>query len=300
MKKLVSKEFVIGISAIIACLILFFGIDYLKGINLFNPSNFYYIECEDVSGLDMSAPVNLNGYKVGQVREIKYDYSNPGKVKVVLAVNDKLRLPEGSYAQMASTLLSGAFVELHLGPGPKNIESGSQIPVHEGSDLMAALSNEVMPAVNRILPRVDSLLLNLNTLVSDPALAQSIRRLDGITGNVLGVTQGLNNTVSRDVPLVMGNARRITTKIDSVCYNLMALSANLQQLPLAETMDNVNQITDNLNRFSQQLNNQNSTLGLLTNDPELYNRLNRVSADIDSLIVDIKKNPKRYISIKLL
>ena len=104
----------------------------------------------------------------------------------------------------------------------------------------------------------------------------------------------------KDVPAFMHSARSVTTKIDTVSANLVALSAQLKQLPLSSTMDNVNEVTANLVRFSNQLNDQSSTLGKLTNDPELYNRLNRVTADIDSLILDIKKNPKRYISIKLL
>lgn len=294
------KEFVIGISVIIAGLILFFGIDYLKGINLLNPTNYYYVECDDVSGLDLSAPVTINGYKVGQVRNISYDYEKGGKIKVLLAVNDKLRLPEGSYAEKASTLISGDYVNIHLGNGKGTIPSGGVIPISATKGMMDAISQDVMPAINTILPRVDSLLLNLNNLVADPALAGSIQRLDGITGNVLTLTQGLNATANKDVPRIMRNARNITTKLDSVSYNLMALSAALKELPLASTMDNVNVITENLTHFSRQLNNPNSTLGQLTNDPELYNRINRVAADVDSLIVDIKKNPKRYISIKLL
>lgn len=294
-----TKEFVIGICVIVAALILFFGIDYLKGINLFNPSNFYYVQCDDVSGLELSAPVTINGYKVGQVRKISYDYENPGKIKVLLAVDDKLNLPKGSYAELASTLLSGGYVNIVLGKESGKIPTGEELPLKPTKGLMDAVSQDVMPAVGEILPHIDSLVNNLNTLVSDPALIASIQRLDGITGNVYSITQGLDNTVSRDVPLVMRNTRRLTSRLDSVSYNLMALSHNLKELPLSSTMDNVNEITANLSHFSKQLNDKNSTLGLLTSDPELYNRLNQVSADIDSLIVDIKKNPKRYISIKL-
>lgn len=294
-----TKEFVIGICVIVAALILFFGIDYLKGINLFNPSNFYYVQCDDVSGLELSAPVTINGYKVGQVRKISYDYENPGKIKVLLAVDDKLHLPKGSYAELASTLLSGGYVNIVLGKESGKIPTGEELPLKPTKGLMDAVSQDVMPAVGEILPHIDSLVNNLNTLVSDPALIASIQRLDGITGNVYSITQGLDNTVSRDVPLVMRNTRRLTSRLDSVSYNLMALSHNLKELPLSSTMDNVNEITANLSHFSKQLNDKNSTLGLLTSDPELYNRLNQVSADIDSLIVDIKKNPKRYISIKL-
>lgn len=300
MKSIAKKEFAIGLSVIIALLLLFFGIDYLKGINLFNPANFYYVEYENVSGLSVSSPVYINGFKVGQVRELKYDFEKPGKVKVLLAVDDKLHVPEDSRAQLASSLLSGAYINILVGQSPKMIPVGGVITSMSSPDLMAAVNEKIMPAVETILPRVDSLLYNLNVLVADPALSASINRLDGITGNILGVTKGLNTTVSRDFPPVMRNVHGITNRLDSVSYYLVDLSRTLKALPLASTVDNVNAITENLQTFSNQLNDKNSTLGRLTSDPELYDRLNRVAADVDSLIVDIKKNPKRYISIKLL
>lgn len=300
MKKLLTKEFIIGLSVIAAIAILIFGIEYLKGINMFSPANFYYVNYENVSGLEVAAPVSIDGFKVGQVREISYDYDNPGKIRVLLAVNKKLRVPEDSYAVLSSTLMGGGYVDIKMGESKKMLEVGSDIRTKEVPGLMDALAKDVMPAVSTILPRIDSLLYNLNSLAGDPALAQSVRRLDGITGNILTATQGLNSVMGRDVPAVMYNARSITTKVDSVSAHLIALSNQLKQLPIASTMDNVNAVTDNLVKFSNRLNSESSTLGKLTNDPELYNRLNRVSADIDSLILDIKKNPKRYISIKLL
>lgn len=300
MKKLRSKEFIIGICVIAAIAILIFGIEYLKGINMFSPANFYYVNYDNVSGLEVSAPVTIDGYKVGQVRELKYDYKNPGKIKVLLAVNKELRIPEDSYAELSSTLMGGGYVNITMGKSKTMLPIGAEVPAKTTLGLMDAVSQEIMPAVGNILPRVDSLLYNLNMLVADPALSQSIARLDGITGNILQTTVGLNNTMNRDVPLVMGNAKRITTKVDSICYNLGLLSYELKNLPLSATMDNVHSITTNLDDFSKQLNNQSSTLGQLTTNDELYKKLNRVTADIDSLIVDIKKNPKRYINIKLL
>jgi phospholipid/cholesterol/gamma-HCH transport system substrate-binding protein len=98
----------------------------------------------------------------------------------------------------------------------------------------------------------------------------------------------------------MNSVGKIAVNLDTITTDLTKFSASLNNLPLDATMENVNRLTENLIAFSNQLNNQKSTLGLLMNDPELYNRLNQISADVDSLIVDIKKNPKRYISIKLL
>ncbi len=299
MKKTLSKELIIGLSVIVAILILVFGIEYLKGINMFSPANFYYVKYGNVSGLEVSAPVTIDGHKVGQVREITYDYDNPGKIKVLLAVNKKLRVPDDSYAVLASTLMSGGYIDIKMGSSKKMLEVGADIATKEVPGLMEALAADVVPAVNSILPRIDSLLYNLNRIAADPALSQSIARLDGITGNILSVTHGLDGTIKRDVPAVMRNARSITTRLDTVSANLAALSSQLRQLPISTTMDNVNEVTANLVRFSDQLNSQTSTLGKLNNDPELYDRLNKVSADIDSLVLDIKKNPKRYISIKL-
>ncbi len=287
-------------SVIIAALVLFFGIEFLKGINLFRPANYYYAYYSNVDGLAVASPVQVNGYKVGQEREIIYDYADPGKIKVMLAMDKKLSIPADSYAEMGQTMLSGAYINLKIGKSAKKLAVGEEIPSGTSNGMMESISNEIMPAISQIMPKIDSLLSNLNTLVADPALLQSIQRLDGITANVLGVTEGLSNTMSRDVPLVVRDARSITHQIDSVSANLLALSKTLKQLPIATTMANVNDITANLSNFATKLNSSTSTLGRLTNDDELYHRLNQVSADIDSLIVDIKRNPKRYISIKLL
>ena len=106
--------------------------------------------------------------------------------------------------------------------------------------------------------------------------------------------------MNREVPSILGNASHVATNLDTITRNLSALSEQLGNLPVASTMQNVNDITSNLARFSDQLNNSNSSLGRIMNDPELYERINKVTTDIDSLILDIQKNPKRYISIKLL
>ena len=310
MKKIFNKEFKIGVFVIIAIVILIFGIDYLKGINLFNPANFYYVSYENVQGLEVAAPVTCNGYKVGQVREISFDYENPGKIRVQLALNKDFKMPENSKALIASTLLSGSYIEIKMGDSKKLLPLGGDVASASNPDLMATVSNDIMPAVSNMLPKIDAIMDNLNAvtsnlavLSSDPALANSIKRLNGITGNVNSITDNFNAVslgLKNQVPSIMRNVGTITYGLDTVVANLGVLSAQLRTLPLNSTAENLNEITQNLTRFSKQLNDENSSLGMLMNDPELYNRLNNVAADVDSLIVDIKKNPKRYISIKLL
>lgn len=307
MKTLKSKEFIIGLCVIVAGLILFFGINYLKGINLFKPANFYVIMYDNVAGLETAAAVTIDGYKVGQVRDIEFDYNNPGKIKVTIGLNKDLKVPVDSRAMLAPSLLGGPSIELELGKSHKYLEHGGRIPDAAGADLMATVNNEIMPKVQKILPTLDSIMLNINAtaeninvLTSHPALYASVSRLDLITGNVAALSSSLKTTMNGQLPGVMNNAYSITTRLDSTAANLALLSAQLKELPLQGTMENVYATTANLSALSSDLRNPNGTLGQLMNNPELYNRLSRVSADIDSLILDIKAHPKRYISIKLL
>lgn len=300
MKKIFRKEVVIGICVAVAIAILCFGIEFLKGINLFRPSNFYIAEYENVEGLEVAAPVTIDGFKVGQVREINFNYENAGKIKVLLALNPKLHLPEGSQAIIGSTLLSGSYIEIKRGNGQTMIPVGGELATGTNTDLMSTVSNEILPSVSSMVPKIDSLIVSINTLVSDPAIAASLKNLEVMTNNLSETSRSLNVIMNRKVPDILKGADSVMTNLDTITANLTLLSQELNKLPFNQTMNNVNGLTANLMQFTENLNNPHSTLGELTQDSELYNKLNRLTADIDSLIIDIKKNPKRYISIKLL
>lgn len=300
MRRIFTKEVIIGLSVAVAILILCFGIEFLKGINVFKPSNFYVAEYDNVSGLEVAAPVLVDGYKVGQVREIIFDYENHGKIQVVLSLNKQLHLPVDSRAMIGSTLLSGSFIDIQMGQSNELLPVGGNIMTGMTPDLMTSISDEILPAVGNIVPKVDSLLVSVNNLASDPALKASIKNLETITGNVSALSRNINLMMQNQVPGILHGANMAVTNLDSITVNLNLLSQELSKLPLNQTMANVNGLTSNLVKFTENLNNPNSTLGELTQDSELYDRINRLTADIDSLILDIKKNPKRYISIKLL
>ena len=300
MKRIFTKEVIIGLSVAGAILILCFGIEFLKGINVFKPANFYIAVYENVEGLEVAAPVTIDGYKVGQVREINFDYENPGHIEVLIAVNKQLHLPVDSKALIGSTLLSGSYVEIKPGKSTEMLPLGGEIKSGITPDLMSNISNDVLPAISSIMPKIDSLLLTINRIAADPAILASIHNLETITSTMSDASKSLNIIMQRQVPALLNNAGGVMTNLDTITANLTLLSQELNQLPLNQTMENVNGMTANLVKFTGNLNNPNSTLGELTQDSELYDKLNRLTADIDSLILDIKKNPKRYISIKLL
>ena len=299
MKKIFRKEVIIGVLVLVSMALLFIGIDFLKGVNVFKAANYYYATYDNVAGLAISAPVTVNGYKVGQVREINYLYNNPGHVQVEISLDRELKLTKGTKAVISSDILGTATIVLEMAPGTDYAPVGSELQASVASGLMDAVSQDLMPSVSAIFPKIDSLLTSLNTVVSDPAVLASARRLDAITANLETATVQLN-ALMRTMPPITADVKHITANMDTVSANLTELSASLRQLPLDSTMQQVQLMVDNLRQLSEELKNPDGTLGRLTSDPALYDNLNATVQSLDSLFVDIKKNPKRDISIKLL
>ncbi len=294
-----KKEVLIGLCAVIALAVLYFGIEFLKGVNIFKPANYYYASYTNVAGLQKSAPVTLNGFKVGQVREISYEYDNPGHVRVELSLDRELRLPLGSKAVIEQDLLGTATVALHMSQSKDFHDIGNRLEGETAQGLMGAVSDQLMPSASSIFPKIDSLVTALNTLVRDPALTQSVKRLDDITLGLSKIIKKLDSTAGQLDP-VMANVNGITGNVNTITSDLSQVSGKLADIPVDSLMNNLMIVSDNLRTLSEELDNPDSTLGALTNDRALYNNLNAAAASLDSLLIDVKKNPKRYISIKLL
>lgn len=331
MKKIFSKETAIGIVFIAALFLLFVGINYLRGVNVFKTGHPYYISLNNVTGLSVSAPVNINGFKVGQVRNMTYDKDKPGYVIVEIDLDDEVQLPEGTIALMESDLLGTASINLKLGQSKEIISEGSWIPGEVPGGMLDKVTQTLLPAVDSVVPKVDSLLTNVNTLVADPALKRALERIDVMTENLVSTTQQLNALMAT-LPPVTANAQQITgnlvrtsdglnglmNDVGGTVANINGLIANVNSLittvndvalgikdiPLNNLVDTIQTTLQNLEKLTADLNaalnSSDSTLGKIFNDPALYNNINHTIQSLDSLFNDIKQNPKRYISIKLL
>lgn len=304
MKKIFSREVIIGISVLLALLVLFFGINYLKGINIFKAANYYYSTYTNVAGLSQSAPVTLNGFKVGLVREIEYQYENPGHILVEMSLNRDLKVPKGTKAVLTTDFLGTSTIELKFPSGTLDYHDvGDELQGELSPGLMEKLTGEMLPAISGILPKVDTLLASANDVISNPALKQSIDRLDVIMANLESSTSLLQKSlrpILNNASTTMDNVSEISQNLSQVSAALAVVADELKTMPLDSTMRNVNSIVANLERASAQLNSTNSSLGLLLNDKELYENLNNSVAHVDSILIDLKRQPKRYIpSIKI-
>ena len=306
MKKVFRKELIIGALVLAALAILVFGIDFLKGINIFQPTNYYTATYTNVDGLAKSAPVTINGFKVGQVRDITYDLKKPGNIIVQLALESDIQLPSDTRAIMSTDMLGTGSIVLKLGTSKVMHKSGDELQSAQAAGLMASVTDNLMPAVSAIFPKVDTLLTTANTLLSEPSIAVALHRLDEISANLSSASASLNSTlnslspITQDVQNITGNVRQITGSFVSTADNFNQFSSTINHLPVDSLVAQLEITARNVHRLSRELNNPNSTLGKLTSDPALYDNLNSTVRSLDSLFTDIQRNPRRYINIKLL
>lgn len=290
-----KKEIKIALVAILGLVILFFGMNYLKGLNIFSTDTKYYMSFSDISGLTSSSPIYADGYKVGVVKHIDYDYEHPGDIKIEAGIDPSLRIPKGSTAEIVSDLLGNVQVNLMLGDHTADrLEEGGII---EGAINAGAMGKvkEMVPAVEKLLPKLDSILASLNMLLADPAIAHSLHHIESVTGDLTNTTREVNSLLAKlnkEVPGMMNRA-------NGVLDNAHTLTTNLAGVNVAQTMDKVNATLHNVEQLTAQLNSKEGSIGLLMHDQELYRNLNATMRDADSLLVNLKAHPKRYVHFSL-
>lgn len=286
-----TKEIKIALVAIVGILVMYFGINFLKGMNLFSTNNAYYMTFDDIQGLGASTPIYADGYKVGTVDGLEYDYKENGPIKVKVDIVKDLRIPQGSKAEIVKDLMGNLQVNLLLANNPRErVEPGGIIPGAVNGGMMDKAAN-LIPVVEKMLPKLDSILTSVNALLADPALAASLHNVETITSNLTVSTRELNTLMAglnKQVPGMIGKA-------NGVLDNTNRLTANLASLDVQGTLNKVNQTLESAHQFTEKLNSNQGSLGLLMNDTKLYDNLTSTMGHADSLVIDLKAHPKRYV-----
>lgn len=289
------QEIKIALVAVAGLVALFFGMKFLKGSNLLSSSDTYYFVFNDISGLTESSPIFAAGYQVGRIKKIYFDYSHAEEIKVLAEVDRKMKIPVGSTASISSDVLGNIKVTLNIAPHrgqyvqPGGVISGS---IDTGT---VGKMTEMVPTIKQILPKLDSVMFHLNALLADPALAHSIHNIDEITNNLLTSSKQLHillTNVNREVP-------GIVSKTNLVLANTEQFTDNLRKIDVASTMTKVDEAMADVQEFTSKINNNSGTFGLLLKDPTLYYNLNQTMKNIDSLAVNLRQQPKRYVHFSL-
>lgn len=287
-----SSELKIGFWSIVACVVMFFGLKYLKGINSFKEGQFYYLSCDKVSGLNVSSPISVQGMKVGIVRELNYE-QHTHSITVLLNIYDSdFKIPTDSRLSVKSDLLGTASVSIELGDAHQFFEPWDTIQAPPSAAGLLEKADPIVEQVTNLMPKIDSLVAGINVLVNESKMQESLLQINLLTQHLNTTVNQLNSLLRNDVPGIMSNLESATANLDTI--TVQAKEADIKQL-----LTNTNQAINTANQLLEQLQSPDGTVGKMLNTTEVYDQLNRTIADVDSLINDIKANPKRYIHIKV-
>ena len=286
------KEIKIGLMGIVAIGLFIFGLNYLRGISMLESSRSYYVNFTNINGLPTSSPVFANGYKVGIVRDIQYNYKELGSVTVEVELDEEMRIPKGSKGELVTEMLGTVKMNLIL-----NLESQSYLQPGDTLDGFAnnglmGVAETMVPKVEQLLPKMDSILSSLNRLLADPALTQTLHNAEQITANLNVTTHELNKLMKHELPTITGN-------LTSISENINTITTNLKKVDYASTMKRIDSTLANIQTLTNKLNNKDNTIGLLFNDPTLYQNLSATTANASSLLEDLKAHPKRYVHFSI-
>ncbi|HMM16427.1 MAG TPA: MlaD family protein [Petrimonas sp.] len=290
-----SRNFIIGVSFLIALVLLYFGVNFLKGTNILKKQNTYVVMFDDVTGLYPSSPVYVNGYQIGLVNVIKMHSTDPIQFAVDINLEGDYRIPQGSYFEFGSDLLGASTVSLVANKEvSKLLSPGDTLRGQQKQGMMNSVAN-VAPKADSILTHIDSVVLTINKLMSNPMWEQSIA---GIGSTVAQLDES-----SKSVNAVMASIRKdlptVTQNLTAVSNDLKEVTAELNSLELQKTFNSIDNTVENLKILSSKLTSTDNSLGKLTNDTQLHDSLTNTIQTATKLLEDIRENPERYLSIRV-
>ncbi len=291
----ISKEIKIAAVAILSAIIVYVGIIFLKGLKLFNDEVSYFVEIKDVQGMPTASDVRANGLKVGTVKAINF---NPERqnLTVEITINPNFKIPQGTTVYMTKEMLGSAMMNLRLGPNPTaNLQPGDTIKGDPLVDLMTEAGN-LMPQVQALLPKVDSILTALNARANDPSITTSMHNMAIISEDLKQTTRQINGLLGKDVPQLMA-------KTNNICDNLETTTNNLNQidmLGMAQKADaTLSNVQDMTFRINTAMSSKDNSLGMLMSDNSIALHLDSTMMNSSRLLEDLRMHPKRYVHFSL-
>ena len=300
MKLKYAREIKVGVLAVVCIFLLFFGFNYLKGVNIFSSIHSFHGVYTNIHGLELQAPVYIRGYKVGQVDNIAYDFTRDSSFTVDISIKRNINLPEGTRMALVSDgIMGGMAIELILptmGEAPQEelayIPTGTTIPTTVVPGLLDGLQESVIQPLSNTLASLDTLVGQLQTQLDNNHIESILANADLAVADLQTSSKQLKNVMNNQVPSVI-------TKLDTTMSDLQQVVADVKDANLKATVARVDTAIDNVNYLIADFRSPNGTVGMLLNDKGLYNHIDSAVVSVDSLLVDLKANPKRYVHFSL-
>lgn len=304
-----KTEFKVGLFGLLVLVILFFGIKFLKGSDIFQRENVYYATYNDVSGMLVSSNVFINGLRVGYVKEITTTNERADNFVVAFTVRSDIKIPEDSKILLfSSDLLGSKALKLQLGNSSKIISDGDTIKSDKELGMLDNLGASISPMMNNL----DSILSSLNNILNiqnQNSLQNTIANIETTTARLGNITTNLDNLMSSEktkLAKIIENTESITSnlkdnnqKLTNIIQNVDNIVDSAAKANIGSTLIETGKSIERLNSVLGVIEKGKGNVGLLINDEELYKSLDNSAKNLNKLIEDIKENPKKYINVSV-
>lgn len=310
----ISREFKVGLVSIVAIVLLYWGLNFLKGQDIFEQKKIFYAVYDRVEGLTPAKSVLLNGYKIGIVDQVYFHPNGSGDLIVTMNITSDFDIPKNSTATIQSTdLLGDKAINMVLGKSTEYAQNGDTLKSYIELSLTEEVNKQVAPLKNKVeklFGSMDTVLFLLTGFLDDDskdgfeATLNSLKRSFQHLESTMGSLDRTVNTSQSDMIGTFENLNKITTNLEEnseelsgIFSNLNSLSDSLSKVRFRETFESLNKTLITAESVMSKIDSGDGSMAKLVNDPELYNNLEKASEQLDLLLLDIKHNPKRYIKL---
>jgi phospholipid/cholesterol/gamma-HCH transport system substrate-binding protein len=308
----ISKEVKVGAIVLGGIIVLYFGINYLKGKDFFSSEKRVYAIYNRVEGLAPSNLVQVNGLKAGFVRDIKLLPDHSGRIIVSMRIMDDMKIPRNSVAQIFATdLLGTKSIRLIFGNSTEDVQNGDTLQ----ADIQNSISEEVNAQVAPIKMKAENLLASLDSVTtilrdvfnqktkdnikqSFASISTSLRSMQNLTGNLDTMMTKENakiKSIIDNVDAITSNLKNNSKHISAAIENIANITDTLRKANLAATLENTRRTLEQTANIFDKVNQGKGSLGMLVNDDSLYVNLNNTAHSLDALIKDLNAHPKKYV-----
>lgn len=299
MKK-IPREAIIGFIMLSIIAILIWGISFLKGKNLLTKNKEFYAVFQRIDGLEKASPVYLNGYRVGLVEDIYFHPDKSGRLVVQLSVRNTINIPKGSDLVLYNhDFLGTKALRLDYTQNPDTETPGDTLNSHFETGLTDQLAEQLMP----VKEKAERLLVSMDTMIN--VINQSDKQIKSTLSNLSTGSEEFKHLMTnqrRRLGKIIENAESISDnleenneQISNILTNFSAVSDSLADANVGQTVRNASAALGNFQAILNKIEEGDGTLGQLVNNDSLYFNLENASRDLDSLLIDMKEHPGRYI-----
>ncbi len=308
--------YIVALSFIVALGLFIWGFNFLKGKDVFSKERIFYAEYSEVSGLVKANPVMISGLRVGQVSNLEFHPNMKGNIVVTLSVNTSFPIPTNSIARIFSSDLMGSkAVEIVLGNSPEHANSGDTLRTSIEASLMDEVNAQVAPLKLRaesLLSSLDSLVVVVQAVFNDAArenINNSLYSISKTFGNIERTTSSIDSAIIEErvrITNILSHIEHVTASLEDnsedftrIMSNLAVLSDSLLVADLPGTLRRADASLAQLNQILEKVNSGEGSIGMLLHNDTLYFELERTAEEMNLLLEDIRRNPKRYVKFSL-